>query len=691
VEGLSILQLQNVSRCYKEGDHFCYALKKINLSFPDTGFVAITGKSGSGKSTLLNIVSLLEKPSTGQVYYDKKELSSFSEREKEDFRNFTYGFLFQSLNLLKDEDAYYNVSLPLLIRDEKGIRKKVLSLFKQFHLENLLHKKVGLLSGGEGQRVALLRALVGGPEVILADEPTGALDKKNALLVMESLREVSQDHLVIMVSHNEALVDEFASRVISLQDGAVISDISKKQETGILRLKKKRLRGMGKPFVFHLLKDHLKTDKARNGLALLASICGFCPLLLSLGFQKGSAIQIKEASQDTLLYYQASLLEKKNYKLEGSPLSLTKATRPDKDNLKNLLAIYPSLSYAEDYSYFFPSSGPFVLGEDEKENTSFSPLFDESLESGGLSLLVSGRTIQKGSFSECLVNEEFLKRYGDEAMNKTLHRESVCSVTDLESSDTISLASSFKIVGVVKEFPFLSSPRVYYSYAGLTLALKEKELPHLTFSYGREVTVTSLVVEASEDSAYSSYAYFIYGDGEALKSLYQKLEDEGTSLSLSSVALSTQEAFQNLSSSLSASLLPFIIMELAGVIFISGALSYSSFLERKKEAAILFALGARKNDVAIIYVLEAGFVSLLSMVLSLLLTIPLSGLLNYFLNKKTFLENLISLPYLDSYLGIPSFILLVSLLGSFLLGALSSYLPFLALKKTHLSRELAEE
>lgn len=691
MEGLSILQLKNVSRRYKEGDHFCYALKKINLSFPDVGFIAIIGKSGSGKSTLLNILSLLESPSSGGVYYNKKELSSFSLREKEDFRNFTYGFLFQSLNLLKEEEAFYNVSLPLLIRDEKGVKKKVLSLFKQFHLEDLMHKKVGLLSGGEGQRVALLRALVGEPEVILADEPTGALDKTNALLVMESLRQVSQDHLVVMVSHNEELVQKYACRIITLQDGEVISDISKKEAAGDLKKKKKRVRGVSKPFIGHLLRAHLKSDKARNALALLASICGFSPLLLSLGFQKGSALQIKEASEDTLLYYQASLLDKKTYKLDGSPLSLTKATRPNKRNMENLLEVYPALSYADDYSYFFPTSGPFLLEEEEEENTSFSPLFDESLESGGSSLLIKGRTIQEGSFLECLVNEAFLKRYGDDVLNKSLHRRCVCSVTDLEIADTISFESSFKIVGVVKEFPFLSSPRVYYSYAGLTNALKEIELPHITSSYGREMTILSLVKEASEDASYSSYAYYIFGDGVSIKNLKEKLEEEKTSLSLSSTALSTQEAFQNLSSSLSASLLPFIIMELAGVIFISGALSYSSFIERKKEAAILFALGARKNDVAIIYVLEAGLISFLSMVLSLVLSFPLSSLLNYFLNQKTFLENLICLPYLDSYFGIPYFVILVSLLGSFSLGALSSYLPFLAMKKAHLSQELAEE
>ena len=206
---MPLIELSKVSKAYLiNKNEKKYVLKDITLSFPETGLISVLGKSGCGKSTLLNLIGGLDKSSEGTVYYKGDNIAKYKNKQQVTFRKSEISYIFQHYHLLENQTALYNIMLPCLLNGDsfKAAKEKVLSLINKFSIrEELLDKKCSKLSGGEKERIAIMRAFISETNVILADEPTGALDKDNALLVMESLKEASKTSLVIMVTHNEEL------------------------------------------------------------------------------------------------------------------------------------------------------------------------------------------------------------------------------------------------------------------------------------------------------------------------------------------------------------------------------------------------------------------------------------------------------------------------------------------------------
>ena len=226
---MSLIELRNVSRFYISGkEQKKYALKAVSLSFPNKGLISILGKSGCGKSTLLNLIGGIDKASEGIIYFDNEDISKFKEKDLMVFRSQIVSYIFQHYHLLEDQTALYNVMLPALINgdDYKTANKKAKDLLNSFSInKELFNKKCADLSGGEKERIAILRSLINKPKVILADEPTGALDKNNAILTMETLKKMSKECLVIMVTHNASLAEQYSDRIIKMSDGRVTADI----------------------------------------------------------------------------------------------------------------------------------------------------------------------------------------------------------------------------------------------------------------------------------------------------------------------------------------------------------------------------------------------------------------------------------------------------------------------------------
>ena len=206
---MSLLTVKKVSKYYLiNKNERKYVLKDITLSFPSAGLISILGKSGCGKSTLLNLLGKLDNPSEGQIFFNNEDISKFNEKKLVAYRRKIVSYIFQHYHLLENQSALYNIMLPSLINGDsfKTAKKKALSLINKFSIsKELLKKKCSKLSGGEKERIAIMRGFINSPRIILADEPTGALDKDNAVLVMESLKKASQSSLVIMVTHNEEI------------------------------------------------------------------------------------------------------------------------------------------------------------------------------------------------------------------------------------------------------------------------------------------------------------------------------------------------------------------------------------------------------------------------------------------------------------------------------------------------------
>ena len=220
----NLIELINVTRTYQVDTKAKNALDNVSLSFPSRGLIGVIGKSGSGKSTLLNVMALLDKPTSGEILFDGDDIKKWKEKRKRKYRHTDIGMIFQHYNLVENETVMYNIMLPCFIKGMKykEAENKAKTLLDSISFrKELYEQRVFNLSGGEKQRVAILRALINDPKVIFADEPTGALDSRNSFLIMKNLKKISQDKLVIVVSHNLTLIEKFADQIISLKDGKV--------------------------------------------------------------------------------------------------------------------------------------------------------------------------------------------------------------------------------------------------------------------------------------------------------------------------------------------------------------------------------------------------------------------------------------------------------------------------------------
>ena len=297
-----MLTIKNIYKSYGLKDSKYSVLKDINLSFRPNEFVAILGPSGSGKTTLLNILGGLDQYDSGDLIINGKSTKKFKDKDWNSYRNKSVGFIFQSYNLISHISILSNVEMCLTLRNtSKSVaRKKAIEALERVGLKDHIHKKPNQLSGGQMQRVAIARALVNNPDIILADEPTGALDSKTSTQIMELIKDISKDKLVIMVTHNENLADIYASRIIKLSDGVIISDSNPyetKEETDLYTLPKTK---MSLLTALGLSLNNIKTKKGRTLLTSFAASIGIIGISLVLALSNGFQIQIDDFEKNTL-------------------------------------------------------------------------------------------------------------------------------------------------------------------------------------------------------------------------------------------------------------------------------------------------------------------------------------------------------------------------------------------------------
>ena len=302
-----MLQVKDLCKEYRTGGLVQRALDHVSLNFRDNEFVAILGPSGSGKTTLLNIIGGLDRYDSGNLIINGISTKKYKDRDWDSYRNHTIGFVFQSYNLIPHQTVLANVELALTIsgigKNER--RSRAVKALEQVGLGNQLHKKPGQMSGGQMQRVAIARALVNDPDILLADEPTGALDSATSIQVMDLLKEVAKDRLVIMVTHNPELAKQYATRIVNLRDGKIRSDSDPFQPD---RSSKAVHKNMGKSSMsfftaLSLSFNNLKTKKARTLLTAFAGSIGIIGIALILSLSNGVNGYIQNVEHDTLSQY----------------------------------------------------------------------------------------------------------------------------------------------------------------------------------------------------------------------------------------------------------------------------------------------------------------------------------------------------------------------------------------------------
>ncbi len=312
-----MLQLKNITKNYLSGDNEVQALKGIDIEFRENEFVSILGQSGCGKTTLLNIIGGLDRYTSGDLIINGKSTKEFKDKDWDTYRNHSVGFVFQSYNLIPHQTVLANVELALTISGVgKAERKKrAIEALQKVGLGDQLNKKPNQMSGGQMQRVAIARALVNDPDILLADEPTGALDSKTSVQVMEILKEISKDRLIIMVTHNPELAKKYSSRIVKLLDGKIIDDSNpyKSSEEDVKKARNKKDKSGKASMKFttavRLSLNNLMTKKGRTFLTSFAGSIGIIGIALILSLSHGMQSYINRVEEDTLSSYPLTIQE----------------------------------------------------------------------------------------------------------------------------------------------------------------------------------------------------------------------------------------------------------------------------------------------------------------------------------------------------------------------------------------------
>ena len=700
---MALIELKNVSKSFKTYNGDFYALKNISLSFSSTGLVSIVGKSGSGKSTLLNILLGIEKVTNGDIFFNQKSIKKLSDKEFSKYHLKDVSMVFQHYNLFGELTSKQNIMLPLLFQglSKKETEKRVDSLLKEFSIEYLANQKVKLMSGGEKQRVAILRALITSPKVILCDEPTGALDKENSILIMEMLKKLSKSILIILVSHSRPLVEQYSDRIVSLKDGKVKSDITINKCFN-RNVKNKEVKYSSK-WTKIFTKLNFKLNKKKNIFSTISCTIGFASIFLSFGFYEGSQTSQDNALKNNLAILHASASEKTFYDIDNSPLSYEKSVRPSLESLNKYLNDFDDLVFETNLSYAFPYY-PYgsYLGE-TIESFQLVPIYDISLSSYGKELLVSG-TPPIESIFEVIVNEEFVKLLNqtndeiiDELFSISYSTSFSYATGDIDNpiiKDDYSFDMDLRISAVVKEFSFLNSPKIYYSYPAVKEDLEEVYLDNISEYFEEPVSIVDFIERAEDDDPVSSYSSEIFltsiDSANRFFEIVEKLNEEESLFRIESTAYDIKQSYKTFIESFSTALFVFTIIAFIGVNFILGMISLSTFIENKKNSAILTCLGARNSSIQSIYLSENLAIVFIAILLSIGLSLALQLILNILISKSFALDNLITIPFLMFYsypFGLPILLTIVASLFSMIF----TLTPMMLYRHISLSDELRDE
>ena len=570
-------------------------LNDLSFTLPNTGLIAIVGGSGCGKSTLLNILANLDKEYSGDVIFNNYNYKYYQEVISKEI-----GIIYQNYNLLNNYTAFENIKIAALINDN-FIEKDIYNLAKTFGVDrNLLKKKCSVLSGGEKQRIAILRVLINRPSIILADEPTGALDSKNSNTVMELLKEVSKTSLVIIVTHNRVLANKYCDNVIEFSNLDKTKLVGKKEE-------KKKLKKHSKDnSFFQLIKCHMLENKIRHMLAILALVFTFVFTNLCLTFVFASNNIGNSISSN---FYDRSVFavsKSEKEKIEGSLFSYVQLSRPSISEIESLKIVFPDFDYFFDLSSFYPNVISISVNDKVINNVLFLPCFG------------------KLNNNEIVINTALSNLIESDYINAKLESQFLYQNEPYEFKSELEL----KIVDVVEEITILNSPKIYYNYFFAYENLNNKYLSNNTSK-----TYLQIIKEADSNEPLSSYQMLInIKDQTKIKEMYKIMNKGITNYELTSNAYSIENTINEIVRAFLLVLMMFEIIAIISCFSIILYITLSIIIDYQKEKAILISLGKNKNSFFIVYFCE--------MILLLAFSIILSSI--FLLIVKRFLISVVS-------------------------------------------------
>lgn len=565
---------------------------KISLTFPNQGLYSIIGESGCGKSTLLNLIGCLDEEYEGEMFFDghNYRIEANNIRKK-------IGIIYQNYNLLEDLSVKDNITISLKIKglvDDKTIEKTC----EKLNLStDLLNKKAKVLSGGEKQRVALARILVTKPKIILADEPTGSLDSSNGNKVLEHLKEVSKDALVILVTHNKDLAYKYSDDVILFES---LNGYDKRDKKRKYDYKENKDNSN-----FLILKSHFKSNAFRHMLSCIALVVSFVFSSFSLSFFLNATPLLENVSSNYVDKDVFSISKTFSHKIDNSFFSLTTVERPTFDELKSLSKILPPID-------FYYSLNPFV---------------PEIID-------INDYTILNVSFVPCFVPMESNEVIINSLLFKEMKEEKI--FFDIEKSYFIedqgysfSHRFAYEIKSVVEEVGLLNTKKIYYNYFNMYNLLDS----HIT----RDKSPIELIKEAKSDEELSSYKMLMHLKSKQNVSLLYEIINRGiTNYEITSNAYSIDSTLYQIADALKLVLTMFEIIIAISCFAIVFFLVVSLLDDYTKEKAILLSLGKNRKSFFTLYLQEILIVLLFSFVIGVITLIFLKQLIQKFIITYNF-------------------------------------------------------
>ncbi len=582
-----MLELKNIYKKYNEN----YVIKNISLKFPSHGLISILGESGSGKSTLLNLIGLIDNPTRGKVFINDKDSSKLKCKEIDNIHRTFISFIFQQYNLIENMTVDNNININ---NDSKNFN----SIVKMLKIEHLLTKKVCDLSGGEKQRVVIARSLMNNPKIILADEPTGALDSYNRKIVMELLKKISKDCLVIMVTHNEDDAYKYSNRVIKLSDGVIISDSNPYKNDKCLKIPFNKQK-IGFKKLINITISNLLGKTKRNIATSIAFSIGlislFLVLTISHGFNNALDVSEKNSLSKYPIYISSNSLnldDDLSDLFKDDYYDTKKVYSKSLTHINNITREY--LDYLNDIDKYFDYK-MYMFNHDGVDYYSYpnNNIYKEFN-------ILKGRTIKNDNEVLLIVDDHNgIDSYLLESIGLNNDTYDIKDLVDYKYKDKT-------IVGILKA----KKDSVFYD-SNMLITYYDGSIPDTIYLYPKDYNSKKHIIKHLDN-----YKDIVYTD---------------YSSTIKSVS-------KNIVNSISIVLIIFSFISLLVSTIMIGIITYINIVEKTKEIGILRSLGFSKSNVKTIFMLESVIIGLISFIISFitlfLLCIPINNYLYKLLDMK---------------------------------------------------------
>lgn len=706
-----LLELKNIGKTFKiSGKEKFIALADVNLSFSKGEFVSIVGPSGSGKSTLLNLVAGLDFPTSGELLIGDKTSKKFKQKDWDLYRKNNIGFIFQNFNLIEHLTALENVEIVMNLIGLSYLkrRQRAMELLKLVGLEKHINHRPSELSGGQKQRVAVARALANDPDIILADEPTGALDQHTGTQIMELIKSIAKDKLIIMVTHNDELAQKYSSRIVKVRDGKIESDevILEQEKNDSKSSLKKKNKVMSFFEAFKLSIRNMGKKKGRVAITVLAGCIGIAGFTLITGLGNGANIYIDK--QLNKFGTANVLVLSKNIETTDDQGNKIVEESKNKTELEDILNKENLSSKISDKRVFLDLSKSTIklnaINENDVESHEgfniYSLANEDKLEF--LKENVSGTIPQKGK-NEVIVNQAIARKLLKDLdldktdLNQVIGKEITMTYADYINEKPVKFEKTFKIVGVVSELD-IGISNLYYVYEDVESWLQTCKVQDETlYSYITEnsVAVEFTVTDIADTKEVSDFINDKSNGGIGKISIMGSNSSEA-GFGAFNIAIVVKQIFAQLIMMAQVVISIFIIIALVVSSIMTSIVLYSSIVERKTEIGIIKAVGGRNKDVIRIFESEAilmgtfsgivgiviSFITapLLEKVISNVLKIDLPGIITIPLSKIPFTE--ITFPFAT---------IITIIAFSALVAGIAGYLPSRKATKLNVIDALRDE